>query len=779
MTMFGSQWLANPGVTYEIDQSIRFNDDDSAHLSRTLGTATNRKIWTYSLWLKRATLGTRQMFFTVAAGGGAQGIIEFDQGDGGTGGMDKLIVNSETSGTTTLNWELEIAFRDPAAWYHFVFVYDTTQSTTNDRFKCFVNGALQTEWDRNSTPGLNEEQAFNNALDHRIGEGHTAANYFDGYMAEIHFIDGTAKAASDFGEYNSETGQWVPIEYTGSYGNNGFYLKGQDSSALGDDTSGNGNDFASSGLAAADQMSDSPTLNYPVINPLDYQTGSNVTISDGNLTFKNANSGSANDARATFAVSSGKWYWEVEADTLGQSGVNREFIGIVSPEFAIASGSGGSNFSQDASGYAFATTGQKINNNSAASYGSAFSVGQYIGVALDLDNGKIYWSINGTFQASGDPAAGSNAAYTGISGTFAPAFAVDYGTGNSTLIANFGASAFQNSPPTGFKALNTANLPSPSISDPSAYFQATTYAGNGSTQSITNTGNSNLQGDLIWIKNRSAADSHVLTDSVRGATKIISSNNRDAETTDADTVTAFNSDGFALGADDKVNTSSENYIAWQWKESSTPGFDIVTYTGTGSGANISHNLGVKPSVVLIKCRSDGSTHWIVNDWSGDYANKLKLNENEAASGSSGFITAATSSNFTLGTDSDVNGSSRTYVAYCFAEVEGFSKFGSYTGNGNADGPFVATGFAPSVIIFKNASAAYNWDIRDSKRDPLNPNTFYLSPSLNDAEATSSDGVDFLSNGFKYRSSGATANGSGNTIIYMAFAKTPFKTANAR
>jgi hypothetical protein len=287
---------------YDIEQSIRFNDGDSAHLSRTLGTASNRKIWTYSLWMKRCALGTRQIFFSVAAGGGAQGIIEFDQGDGGNGGMNKLIFNNETSGTTALNWELEKEFTDTAAWYHFVFVYDTTQSTANDRFKCYINGVQQTEgWDRNSTPGQNEEQAFNNALDHRIGEGHTAANYFDGYMAEIHFIDGTAKAASDFGEVSSSTGQWVPINYSGSYGNNGFYLKGEDSSDLGNDSSGNGNDFSSSGLAAADQVTDTPTDNHCVLNTLD---GAG-TLSDGNLV-NAATTSSFVSRRATIGVPSSR-----------------------------------------------------------------------------------------------------------------------------------------------------------------------------------------------------------------------------------------------------------------------------------------------------------------------------------------------------------------------------------------------------------------------------------------------------------------------------------------
>jgi len=741
-----SQWFANPGSTYEIDQSIRFNDDDSAQLSKTYSGAGNRKTASISMWLKRANISTTMDLF--GANSSNLDTIRFNSND-------TMMIRVGNADSTT-----DRVFRDVGAWGHLFIVRDTTQSTSTNRLKAWWNNEALT-FSTYSVPSQDTDTEFMNAVIHRIGtEGGGSSQFFDGYLAEIHVIDGTAKATTDFGEIDSDTGQWIPKEYTGSYGDNGFHIDGRDSSDLGDDESGEGNDYASSGLSTADQMSDSPTNNYSTLNPLSNGTG--ASPSDGNLKFSTTSSATGTMV-STIPVSSGKWYAEVTVTTGSANGA----LGIRSITQSSVTSNTLGNQTLD---YSYRGNGQKFNSNTKASYGTAYTTNDVIGIALDLDAGTIKFLNDNSNQGN---------AYTGISGTFVFAVGDDHTSSAFAGTFNFGASSFTYTPPTGYKALNSANLPTPSVTDPSLYFQSTLYSGNGSTQSISNGGNSDLQPDLIWIKNRSAADSHVLTDAVRGVTKILSTDSTGAESTDADTVTAFASDGFALGADDKVNTSSENYVAWQWKEGSTPGFDIVTYTGTGSGANISHSLGVKPSVVIVKCRSDGSTHWIVNDWSGDYANKLKLNENEAASGSSGFITAATSSNFTLGTDSDVNGSSRTYVAYCFAEVEGFSKFGSYTGNGNADGPFVATGFAPSVIIFKNASAAYNWDIRDSKRDPLNPNTFYLSPSLNDAEATSSDGVDFLSNGFKYRSSGATANGSGNTIIYMAFAKTPFKTANAR
>ena len=766
---------------YDIDQSIRFNDNDSAHLSRTLGTASNRKIWTYSLWMKRATLGTRQMFFTVAAGGGAQGIIEFDQGDGGDGGMDKLVVNNETSGTTALNWELEIAFRDPAAWYNFVFVYDSTQSTTNDRFKCYVNGTLQTAWDRNSTPGQNEEQAFNNALDHRIGEGHTAANYFDGYMAEIHFIDGTAKAASDFGETNSDTGEWVPTTYGGSYGNNGFYLKGQDSSALGDDTSGNGNDFASSGLAAADQVEDSPTDNFCTYNPLRIR-GTN-TLSDGNL---QAAAGSAGAyVTSTFGVSSGKWYWEYSFTGT----FNFPIVGVMDAtlyEDAYPS-------QLDRAVLYYSSNGNKYIDSTSSSYGASYAVDDIVGVGLNLDDNEITFyknnSTQGTFSIT-------NREYTPLAG--------EEGSTNGGIIANFGQLGFEYTPPTGFKALTTTNLPDPAVPDPSAHFQSTVYTGNGSTQSISQSGeNSTFQPDFVWIKNRdSAGNEHALYDVLRGATKEMNSSTTSAEHTQSTGLTAFESDGFAVGSRGEVNTSGDSTVAWQWKANgagssnedgsinttatsanTTSGFSISTFTGNGtSGATFGHGLGVAPKMVIVKERDPGGNNWMVGHDSVGWTKYLALDNSNLpiTSDARWNDTAPSSTVVTLGDDTGINANTATYVAYCFAEIDGFSKAGSYVANASTDGPFVYCGFRPAFVIFMPiaGSGAGKWML-DTVRSPFNVADDIVQANTNAAEDSgSSYNLDFVSNGFKVRTS-SDFNSSGRTIAFFAFAESPFKTANAR
>ena len=241
---------------YEIAQSLDFESSSSAELTRTFGSAGNRRTWSLSWWVKRESVGTRQMMFTVTAAGGAQGIIEFSVGDGsGGGGDNKLVFNNETSGTTALNWELEVAFDSTSDWYHFLAVYDTTQSDANNRLKCFVNGTAQTAWHRIATPAQNQEQAFNNALEHNIGGPPAALSmFYDGLMAEIIFIDGVAKSVTDFGKTSGS--DWVPVEYDGAFPGNSFHIDGRDSSDLGDDESGNGNDFSNSNVA---QSSTTPT----------------------------------------------------------------------------------------------------------------------------------------------------------------------------------------------------------------------------------------------------------------------------------------------------------------------------------------------------------------------------------------------------------------------------------------------------------------------------------------------------------------------------------------
>jgi hypothetical protein len=330
---------------------------------------------------------------------------------------------------------------------------------------------------------------------------------------------------------------------------------------------------------------------------------------------------------------------------------------------------------------------------------------------------------------------------------------------------------------------------------------ATTYTGTGVSNVIVNQGQ--FKPDFVWVKGRSGATDHAWYDSVRGTTKQIESNTTTAETTETTGLTAFGTNGFTVGALAQMNTSAATYVGWQWQAgqgttttgtgtggitsvtqsvNATAGFSIVTYTGSGSNGTVTHGLGVAPKWVIVKARSAAAENWQVYSSSlTSAAYRLRLNATDAQDSQPTMwnSTAPTSTVFSVGTASGVNTSAVTYVAYCWAEIAGFSNFGSYTGNGSADGPFVYTGFRPKFILWKSSTdGARNWSVFDSSRNTYNVTNSYLLPNLSNAEGTS-DACDFLSNGFKWRSTDAGSNGSGQTFIYMAFAENPFKNANAR
>ena len=323
-----------------------------------------------------------------------------------------------------------------------------------------------------------------------------------------------------------------------------------------------------------------------------------------------------------------------------------------------------------------------------------------------------------------------------------------------------------------------------SIDNPELYFQTKIYTGDGSTDvSHTFDGDEDMQANMIWFKRRSGSGNHFLYDSVRGANRSLVPNDTDAEATSGEQttyLTSFDSDGFTLGDDvNNINASNETYVAWAWKESATAGFDIVSYTGNGSNRTISHSLSAKPAMILVKQRSASRDWWVYNKHlhgTDGATGVLYLSTNDAAGTSattSWNSTAPTTSVFSLGTTVGVNADSGTYIAYCFAEKQGYSKFGTYTGNGSAtDGPFIYTGFRPAYVIAKETSGTGHWRIRDNKRSPINAVGIVSHANAATADTTE-DNIDFLSNGFKLYTSGAENNGSGDTYIYAAFAEQPF------
>ena len=429
-----------------------------------------------------------------------------------------------------------------------------------------------------------------------------------------------------------------------------------------------------------------------------------------------------------------------------------------------------------------------------------------IQIAVDIDN-KLIWfgkanAWSGTAgNTNGNPATGTNGTSFSAQGGTEWKFQCGVGDSNGADV-NFGQRPFSYTAPSGFKALCTQNLPVPTILNGANYNASTLYTGNGGTLTVSNAVNSiSFQPDMVWIKSRSANTDHKLTDSVRGATKAWVSNSTAAETTDSTGLTAFGSSGFTVGASTTYNNSGATYVGWGWKgggtavtntsgtvnssvsANTTAGFSAVTYTGSASAVTVGHGLGVAPSMVIVKALGtpNGTARpSLVYHISVGATKILYLDRTDAATTTSGpwNDTAPTSTVFSLGTEPSTNWASNNYVAYCFAAISGYSAFGSYTGNGSTDGPFIYLGFRPRFLLMKRSDSTGSWYIWDTSRSTYNQMTLALYPNLADAEPGGDD-IDFLSNGFKIRDTFSYINASGSTYIWAAFAENPFTISRAR
>jgi hypothetical protein len=762
---------------------LRFRSAASAYLNRTPASAGNRKTWTWSGWVKRGALGGTQALMGARLDDSNRDYFYFNSDNA-------LAMFDRQGGTNIVSVVTPAVFRDPSAWYHVVWAIDTTQATSTNRIKVYVNGVQQT-LTFNTTPSQNADLYINTAQPHRIGDLDGSV-YFDGYMTEVNFIDGQALTPSSFGGTNAVTGVWEPRQYTGTYGTNGFYLNFKDNTStttLGYDYSGNSNNWTTNNISLTagstyDSMLDVPTQwigygnayettrgNYATLNPLNSPSG--VTLSSGNLNYTSGGSSNNTIAYSTISVSSGKWYAEYTHTT------GTQLVGIAASTASATLSYPG----QDATSYGYASNNGEKYNNGASAYGATWTANDVIGIALDLDAGTLTFYKNGTSQGT---------AFTGITGTYK--FGIGNNSGSTvTGVMNFGQRPFAYTPPTGFKSLCTTNLPSPTILQGDDYFNAVLWTGNGSSQTISSY---DFQPDFAWIKSRSTSDNHNLMDAVRGATKRICSNLSSAESTETQMLTAFTSNGFSLGTDAGVNGSGATYVGLAWKAngagssntagsitstvsaSPTAGFSVVTYTGTGANATVGHGLGVAPTMFIVK-RRDTIDDWFVYNQNIGNTNYLRLNS-VSASATFNFWqnTNPTSSVFSISSDVSVNGSGSTYVAYCFAPVAGYSAFGSYAGNGSADGAFVYTGFRPKFVMIRSTSNLREWFMVDTARSTYNVVNLYLRANTSSAQGTDTI-MDIVSNGFKMRNSDTAFNGSGETYIYMAFAENPFKNALAR
>jgi hypothetical protein len=755
--MIGNPLLL-PDEGYNISRSVRLRSSASAYFNRTPGSAGNRRTWTWSGWVKRGALGTGQGLFSAFLDSNNFTLFRLES--------DNTLMLYHIRSSTDYSENTTAVFRDPSAWYHVVLSVDTTQATAANRIRIYINGTQQVTTQLYGQIIQNEDTFANTTNAHNLGRNADGAtNYFDGYLTEINFIDGQALTPSSFGETDAITGVWKPKKYTGTYGTNGFYLNFSDPSAataaaIGKDYSGNGNNWTPNNISVTagttyDSMLDVPTLwadggngrgNYAVFNAIKPYGGA-VSITNGNLTATNSSNYTID---TTFGVSSGQYYCELTATTVA---TRVEFGIALNYNWAV-------NYRSD---------GQKNVNGTLSSYGATWTSGDVIGMAFDIGASTVTFYKNGVSQGQ----------ITGITYYSADNCVTVYGIAGSVHNINFGQRPFSYTPPTGFKALNTTNLPDSTIVQGNQWMDATTFTANGGVQTITNSGS--MQPDMVWLKDRSVVSNHTINDSVRGSSVYVYPNLTNAEATNANYLTSFNSNGFSLGSANYTN--GEAIVGWQWKEGATSGFDIVTWAGNStSGRTIAHSLGVAPNVILTKSRSNPSS-WIfgiggiagfgVNDY-------LVVNSTNAKATSSTFYQAYGSSTFTVGVSAadEMNKTGNNYVSYLFAQVAGFSAFGSYTGNGSSDGPFVYTGFRPRWIMWKRSDASDNWNIMDTARNTFNLTNSPLYPNLSNAEG-SGNSIDILSNGFKVRDSGAPLNASGGTYIYAAFAENPFRNSLAR
>jgi hypothetical protein len=763
------------GGGYAIDQSIRFNSADSAYLEKTYSSSESTlTAWSFSAWVKRSLLADEQFIFQAGTTSANLEYLRFTN-------SDTIEYKLLLSSSLDANYITSQVFRDPGAWMH---IYAYRSSTT---FKLYINGSEVTDFSTSNAPGSSDGMLGKNVR-HRIGTSYsTISNLFGGYLAEMNFVPGTAKAITDFGETNSD-GVWIPKAYDGSYGTNGFYITGETASDLGEDFSGNGNDFTSSGLATTDQMLDTPTNNFAVQNYIT-QDVDNLNWSEGNLNILADSSSRWHTIPATIYPQSGKWGYQATI----KSSTGYIMIGWTS-EGDIEDGfvGGGKLFYQGTNSncaFLYNFEAQKYVNNTQTFTGglAGLATNDVVECLMDIDNGTISWKKNGSAYTS----------FTGLNTTdnplTVPMVAV-YGGSSYQVELDYGQGGYTPSD-SDYKTICTANLATPSITDGSAHFQPTLYTGDGSSShEINQTGNSTFEPSMVWIKSRSAATLHAIQDQVRG-NFVFYPNLTNAEgATGGGWVKSFDSDGFTTDVNVQINDSGETFAAWQWKAAgsgssntdgsitstvsanTTAGFSIVTYVGNStSGATVGHGLGAVPKMMILKDR-DVAENWCIYHEELGPTKFLFFTSDAAFTVSNRWNdTAPTSSVFTLGNETQVNATGRDYVVYCFAEVPAYSSIGSYTGNGSADGPFVYTGMTPEFVLVKRSNTTENWIILDNARSEYNVTDDVLYPNLNQAENANSTTtrVDNISNGFKVRGTNTNINASGSTYIYMAFAKHPF------
>ena len=770
-------------------------------LTRSWGAPNNQDRWIWSTWycpLREAdSTGNRGVIF--ASGSGSNGFYLIHTSNDSTFGIfHRDDAGNEGAINTTES------YRDLGRWLHLLVDYDSANSTAADRISLYVNG-VKTGVNSGTRPGSGNHINVNvSGQTHRIGQDLSSTpNYHAScYLSQTLFLDNKSIAAGDYAitdffgtpaTFGTNGSQIIPlsdVEMTAIANAGGdqssllLYTNASDPEAdASNKNSGSGNDWSTSTVGTANQSTNTPSLVYPTLNPL-AQNSTGVTLSNGNLGVARSSS-SHGVVASTMGMTSGKFYCEV---TINDS--SNFVVGLVEGQLLSTANR---YLGQDSNTYGYDAGGQKVTGGSYSSYGTSYTSGDVVSIIFDADAGKLFFGKDGTVQNSGNPVDGTNFAFENL--TNGPYFfAASVENVSSANVFNFGTSSFAHTPPTGFVALNSANLTAPTHFG-CDYFTPVKYTGNGTAigsggKAVTG---ANLQPDFVWIKNRDASDSHALYDVVRGTTKQAETDTTAIETTEAEGLSTFGSDGFTVGSLAEVNTSSEDFISWNFKaggsassngsgsitssvSAAAPGhFSIVSWTGnTTAGATVGHGLGGTPEFIIGIARNEsGENKPVYHKFMTADTDHLKINENNAQ-GTAGTtiwdVSAMSSTVIGLGAAAQSN-STNGMIAFCFRSVPGVCKVGSYVGNGNADGPYVVTGFTPSWVMVKPIGASNPWTITDTARDPVNATTRRLHPNLNQAEETDSLTCgDILADGFKVRASHGNVNQSGISFLYVALSQ---------
>jgi hypothetical protein len=782
-------------ANYQIDNSVMFSATDTAYMSRTPSSTGNRQKFTWSGWLKLGTKLTTENKVFGAADTSNPTYIQFTDNT-----TSALTVAKWTGSSHAFRLTTTRLFRDTAAWYHIVIAFDTTQATASNRIKIYVNGEQVTDFGTASYPSQNYSTDINHTEPHYLGlTSNNTSNPFDGYMAEVQLVDGQQLDASSFGETDEDSGIWKPIAYTGSYGTNGFYLDFGNSGSLGADQSGNGNSFTTTNFASTDQTPDTPTNHFCTWN---YRgdTASHGNFIHGMLQYSGQNTNAI--WQGSHGFRSGKWYWEHK----NGSGSGYPSIGILSDKHH-------GELSQTFFAWrVWLQTGNIYNEAGSVGSLGAFSNTDILMVAVDADNGKVWFGKNGSWWNSGNPASGTTPAYSNLPtsgfqhitpalqqyrsgstnfGYPPPGFSIASGNSDANGYGNF-----EYAPPSGFYALCSANLAefaTPDIDKPTDYFNTVLYSGNaGTNRSITGMG---FQPDFLWHKERSSIRNYSLVNSSTGTNASLQSNSAAAESTMPSFV-SFDSDGFTVTQNGSTNPnwneSGVTKVVWGWKinggSTSTNtngtisttvqanqdlGISILTYTGTQANATIGHGLSKAPEVMIAKIRNEGTYGWGGNWWTFRNTGQFQINTQSSYYENAVYWQNTDPSNtvITMGGQVEANRSGKNMIAWCFHSVEGFSKMGVYKGNGNNLGKFVYTGFKPAFVFLKRATNTSNFVLWDGVRNTYNQGNFQLFSNSSEAE-DNTGAFDFLSNGFRLRNTNATWNANGDEYVYMAFAENP-------